>query len=179
MNLTINPEQSTLLVIDLQQRLLPAIDDSTTLLDNASRLLQSANTLGVTSLLTEQIPERLGATVDDVMKHYHGPVYQKTAFSAAEDKQLIAALESHNEVIIFGTETHVCVLQTALHLLELEHRVWVVADACGSRSNANKQAGLQRMQQAGATLVSTEMVIFEWLKDATHEKFREVLALIK
>lgn len=146
---------------------------------NTAKLLQCANLLELNTLVTEQLPDRLGETASEVMRYHHGPTFQKSSFSAANDANLLHYLEPKREVVILGTETHVCVLQTALKLLDLGYTVWVVSDACGSRTDANKQAGLARLQNAGATLVTTEMVIFEWLADAEHPKFRDALALIK
>lgn len=179
MTSSINQAQSTLLVIDLQKRLLPVIDDGQEVLGNAIKLLQCANLLDVNTVITEQLPDRLGDTVDEVQAHHQGPTFQKSAFSAANDPNLLHRLKPGREVVILGTETHVCVLQTVLKLLDLGYLAWVVSDACGSRTDANKQVGLARMQNAGATLVTTEMVIFEWLADAEHPKFRDALALIK
>ena len=176
---TIDPAQCTLLVIDLQTRLLPAIEGSDGILKNAAILLQCANMLEIKTVATEQLPERLGATTSQVTEHHRGPTLHKSAFGAAKDSALLSSLEPRREVVILGTETHVCVLQTALQLLDAGYTVWVACDASGSRSDSNKQAGLARMQNAGAVLVSTEMVIFEWLADAEHPNFRDALALIK
>ena len=176
---TINQAQSTLLIIDLQKKLLPVIDVSQEILSNAIKLIQCANLLNINTVSTEQLPDRLGKTVDEVQAHHQGLIFKKSTFSAANNPDLLDSLEPGREVVIFGTETHVCVLQTVLELLDLGYIVWVVSDACGSRHETNKQAGLARMQSAGATLVTTEMVIFEWLADAEHPRFREMLALIK
>mgnify|MGYP000250168817 CR=1 FL=1 len=179
MKTTLVPTRCKLLVVDLQQRLLPAIEDSDTIINNAVKLLQSANLLGIDSIVTEQLPDRLGKTTEEISSLHHGPVFEKSSFSAATDPALLQSLEPESDVIILGTETHVCVLQTALQLLEQGRNIWVVNDACGSRTNTNKQTGLARMQNAGAILVTTEMVIFEWLADAQHPKFRDALAILK
>lgn len=179
MTTTIDAKHSTLLIIDVQDKLLPVIDAGQAVLDNATRLLQGANLLSVPSVLTEQLPDRLGATAAQLSAHHSGARFQKSAFSAARDPALLRALAPRSQVVLLGTETHVCVLQTALGLLDKGVVVWVVGDACGSRTAANKQAGLARMQAAGAMLVTTEMVLFEWLGDAAHPKFRDVLAVIK
>lgn len=179
MGLLIEPSQCTLLIIDLQLRLLPAIEGGDQVVQNAAKLLQCANLLSINACLTEQLPERLGQTTDELIQHLRGPCFEKSAFGAARDQRLLDELNPRREVVIVGTETHVCVLQTALQLLEQGLSVRVVSDACGSRTQENKQAGLNRMQQAGASLVTTEMVIFEWLGDAEHAKFRDALALIK
>lgn len=179
MALRITPTQCTLLVIDLQERLLPVIEGKDEVLDKASKLMCCAKLLDIPTVVTEQLPDRLGKTSPLIAKHYSGQAYEKSAFGAANDPALLRLLEPRREVVILGTETHVCVLQTALQLLEKDYVVWVVSDACGSRTLNNKSAGLARLQQAGATPVTTEMVVFEWLEHAHHPKFREALALIK
>lgn len=179
MTTTVDPAQSTLLIIDLQDKLLPVINESQALLDNASKLMQCANLLSVPCVITEQLPDRLGATAQQIAAHHSGETLQKSAFSAAGEPELLQALAPRSQVVLLGTEAHVCVLQTALGLLDQDFVVWVVIDACGSRTAENKQAGLARLQSAGAMLVTTEMVIFEWLGDAAHPMFRDVLALIK
>lgn len=179
MNTLIDPAQSTLLIIDLQERLLPAIDGHAEVLDNATRLLRGAESLSIATCATEQLPARLGPTAAPIKAQLRGPLLEKSRFGAATDPQLIDALGGRREVILLGTETHVCVLQSALQLLQQGYTVRVVRDACGSRTAANKAAGLERMQRAGASLVTTEMVLFEWLGDAEHPRFRDLLALIK
>ena len=170
---------SVLLLIDLQQRLLPAIHDEEALLANAVRLATAAGLLEVPVCATEQNPAGLGSTVEPLAA-FPQLVLAKTAFGAAADPGFATLLPpGTEEIVVAGAEAHVCVLQTVLGLLAARHRVLLVADAVGSRTPANAAAGIDRAQRHGAEVVTTEMVLFEWLRDSTHPRFREVQKLIK
>jgi nicotinamidase-related amidase len=170
---------SVLLLIDLQQRLLPAIHDEEALLANAVRLATAAGLLEVPVCATEQNPAGLGSTVEPLAA-FPQLVLAKTAFGAAADPGFATLLPpGTEEIVVAGAEAHVCVLQTVLGLLAARHRVLLVADAVGSRTPANAAAGIDRAQRHGAEVVTTEMVLFEWLRDSNHPRFREVQKLIK
>jgi nicotinamidase-related amidase len=170
---------AVLLLIDLQERLMPAIDDTKTVLARAVRLAQAARLLDVPVRATEQYPAGLGPTVPE-LAGYPQAVLAKTTFSAAEDPGFSALLPaSAGQIIVAGCEAHVCVLQTVLGLLGSGHSVLVAADATGSRDPADREVALARARQHGAQIVTSEMVLFEWLRDARHPKFREVQKLIK
>lgn len=197
----LDPEDSQLVLVDYQQRLMPALHDGAAALANACRLAQVARALSVPVLATEQNPAGLGGTVDP-LRALLGPVLPKMAFSAASvllprlrpapkpaggnarslPKHLqkpAAPVQGRDTVVIAGCETHVCLLQTALALLEEEFDVCVVTDACASRTERNRDAAFDRLAGAGAELVTTEMVAFEWLRSAEHPRFKEVLGWIK
>lgn len=176
--LTINPERSALLVIDFQARLMPSIKDGELRIANAARLLRAAETLGIPRHITEQNPQGLGKTVNS-LGISAGEAMAKTSFDSLRDPAIAAALEGDAAMVVCGCETHVCVLQTVLGLLERGRQVYVVADATGSRSADNRIAGLERMQRHGAEIVTTEMVLFEWLGSATHPAFKTLLPLIR
>ncbi|HEY1967962.1 MAG TPA: isochorismatase family protein [Pseudonocardia sp.] len=169
---------SALLVIDLQDRLMPAIKDGDQVLANAVRLVSAAGLLDVPVLTTEQNPAGLGATVPALAER-PGPTLAKTSFDATEAAGFDELLPPGATAVVIGAEAHVCVLQTVLGLLTRGRRVAVVTDAVGSRTEGNHAAALARAQASGAQLVSTEMVLFEWLSDSTHPRFREVQKLIK
>jgi nicotinamidase-related amidase len=172
-------EGAVLLLIDLQQRLMPAIIDSETVVARTVRLAEAARLLDVPVLATEQYPAGLGPTVAPLAA-YPSMVLAKTAFSATNDPGFPDLLPAHvGEIILAGVEAHVCVLQTALGLLDSGHRVVVAADAVGSRESADKTAAIDRARQHGAEIVTSEMVLFEWLRDAKHPRFREVQKLFK
>ncbi|MFO1150576.1 MAG: isochorismatase family protein [Alsobacter sp.] len=175
---TIDPKRSFLLFIDLQARLVPAIEAGAAMTQNASRLLRAARLLGVPRLFTEQYPKGLGPTVADLPVE-SDPVVAKTAFSACGVAGVLDGVPADAQVIVTGCETHVCVLQTVLDLRAASRNVFVARDAVGSRRGEDKEAGLQRMARHGAEIVTTEMVVFEWLGGAEHPRFREVVALIK
>jgi nicotinamidase-related amidase len=174
----ITAEGAVLLLIDLQQRLMPAIHDHETVVARAVRLAEAAQLLDVPIRATEQYPAGLGPTVPQLAA-YPQAVLAKTTFSAAGDPGWSGLLPSGaGEIVIAGCEAHVCVLQTVLGLLGSGRRVVVVADATGSRDPADKAAAVERARQHGAEVVTSEMVLFEWLRDARHPKFREVQKLL-
>jgi nicotinamidase-related amidase len=196
----LDPEESQLVLVDYQQRLMPAIHDGGPVLANAVRLARLAGLLEVPVWGTEQNPAGLGPTVPE-LQPWVGKTVSKTAFSAAAvllprlrpaarqggnarslPKHLqkpAAPAAERGTVVIAGCEAHVCLLQTALELLGEELDVLVVTDACGSRSERNRDAAFDRLAGAGCELVTTEMVAFEWLRDAEHPLFRDVLTLVK
>lgn len=170
---------AVLVLIDMQQRLMPAIADDETVIARAVRLAEAARLLDVPVRATEQYPAGLGPTVAP-LAGYPSMVLPKTTFSAADDPGFAALLPAGaGEIVLAGCEAHVCVLQTALGLLGSGHRVVVAADAVGSRDPADKAAGIDRARQHGAEIVTSEMVLFEWLRDAKHPGFREVQKLLK
>lgn len=178
---TINAQASALVLVDYQARLMPAIHDGAMVAANARLLAQAARTLGIPVLGTEQNPSGLGPNVEYV-KAECVRTLAKMHFNACADG-LLEALEeekkSCDQVVIAGCEAHVCMLQTALGLRRAGKRVWVVSDASGSRRASDHAAAMSRLAQAGATIVTYEMVLFEWLDNCVHPRFREVLGLIK
>jgi nicotinamidase-related amidase len=178
----IDRNHSYLLVVDVQERLLPAMADPDSVQANGAILLKAAARLGVPMLGSEQYPKGLGPTVSALRALMpEGAILAKAAFSCAGDPALrarIAGLE-RLQAVICGIETHVCVLQTALDLTAAGYRCFVVRDACSSRRQASIDAAVARLQQAGVVLVTTEMVLFEWLHDAAAPEFRDVSALIR
>jgi nicotinamidase-related amidase len=170
---------STLLMIDFQAKLMRAIDDAATAIGNAGRLLGAAQMLGVPVLFTEQNVNGLGATVPELSSRANGPVAHKMTFDACRAAGFAEMLADRPEVIVTGCEAHVCVLQTALGLLDAGRRVYVVRDAIGSRRAESKEAAIRRMERHGADIVTTEMVVFEWLETAEHPRFRAAAALIR
>jgi nicotinamidase-related amidase len=206
-------DDAVLLLIDLQQRLMPVIHDRDTVVARAVRLAEAARLMDVPVIATEQNPAGLGPTVPP-LSAYPQKVLAKTAFSAAGAPGLAALLlaagggpasaggtpgegatasaggtpvegatasagGSRRQIIVAGCEAHVCVLQTVLDLLADGHRVAVAADAVGSRDPADRSAALERARQHGAEIVTSEMVLFEWLRDSQHPRFREVQKLLK
>ncbi|MFC4942144.1 isochorismatase family protein [Pseudonocardia sp. GCM10023141] len=175
----VTAEGSALLLIDFQQRLMPAIHDGAAVVANAVRLARAAQLLDVPTCATEQNPAGLGNTVDE-LAGFPQLVMAKTAFGATADPGFATLLPPRTEeIVVAGCEAHVCVLQTVLGLLAARHRVLLVADAIGSRVSSNAAAAIDRARRHGAEIVTTEMVLFEWLRDSLHPKFREVQALIR
>ncbi|MES2068834.1 MAG: isochorismatase family protein [Pseudomonadota bacterium] len=171
--------RSSLIVIDLQQKLMPVIADGELLLKRTILLAQAARLLDIQVVGTAQQPLRLGPTVPAIHALLDQTI-DKSSFDACAQPEFLAALENgRDELIVLGCEAHVCVLQTVLGLLHRKRKVKLVVDAIGSRDTANKAAAIQRAQAAGAEIVSSEMVMFEWMGDSEHPQFRQVLKLIK
>jgi len=167
---------SRLLIVDVQQRLVPAIHDGERIVDACAWLVGVAQRLSVPVAATEQYPRGLGPTVER-LRALLPPraVGSKTAFSCAEGGCLDGLPGTgRGQVVIAGIEAHVCVLQSALGLAAAGHEVFVVADAVGSRDPANRSLALERLRQAGVGVVSREMVAFEWLHEAGDDRFRDV-----
>ena len=170
---------SVLLLTDLQERLVPALHDGPAVVARAARLAEAARMLDVPVRATEQYPGGLGPTVEE-LAGYPEVVLAKTAFSAAAEPGFAAFVPSAaSEFVIAGCEAHVCVLQTTLDLLGAGHRVLLVADAVGSRFPADREAGIERARRHSADIVTSEMVLFEWVRDARHPRFRDVQKLLK
>lgn len=169
-----NADASTLLVIDIQQKLVPVLDGAAALVEHSAWLIQVARRLGVPLLVSEQYPRGLGPTIAELQPLLEGAaVIEKLHFSAAREPALFQAPGGErSQFVVCGCEAHICVLQTVLDLLSQGRQVFVVAEAVASRLPENKALALERMRQAGASIVSREMVAFEWLGRAGTELFR-------
>ena len=174
----INRETSTLLLVDFQSRLMPAIDGGPSIVANARRLLDAAIMLDVPVLITEQNASGLGATLPELRSNVDC-IRHKMTFDACRTPGFLDKLPDRPDLIVAGCETHVCVLQTALGLLQAGRRVFAVRDALGSRHSESKETAIRRMERNGAEIVTTEMVVFEWLRTAEDARLRDVIALIK
>lgn len=172
----IKADQSLLLIVDIQERLAPFIHHGQAVTDHACWLVQVARRLEVPLLVTEQYPRGLGGTVAELASHLRpGEVVEKIHFSAVADGCLQSQPAfSRSQVVVAGSETHVCVLQTCLDLLGLGKQVFVVAEAVGSRRPEDKALALERLRQAGCVIVSREMLAFEWLHRAGTDLFRAI-----
>lgn len=173
----IEVEQALLLLVDVQEKLTPLVQEAESLLEKCQEVLKIANLLSIPIVVFEQYPAGLGETVPALQffKKNH-PCVSKTTFSCVADVEGLALIEKlkRKQVILIGIEAHVCVLQTAVGLREMGYDVFVVVEAVASRRLEEKQLALQRMQSVGVTLISREMFIFECLRDAKHEKFKEI-----
>lgn len=198
----LDAELSQLVLVDYQTRLMPAIFEAPLVLANAVRLAQAAKLLQVPVWGTEQNPSKLGSNPPELRSLCQNTL-AKMQFSGVEEglgewlrppmkapagnaRSLPKHLQKpsntpteRSSIVIAGCEAHVCLMQTALHLLEDEFEVWVVTDACSSRTERNRDAAFDRLAGAGAELVTTEMVVFEWLGSAEHPQFKALHSLIK
>ena len=177
-SLHINPLTSTLILIDLQGRLMPAIHQGEQVLHQCIRTAKIAKLLNIPILGTEQSPLSLGGNVDAI-KRYCDKTITKEHFNACIDGLIQALPANRPQLLLMGCETHVCLMQTALKLIEDGFDISIVVDGVGSRRELDKQIALDRLKSAGARLITAEMLAFEWLKSAKHPAFKEVLALVK
>lgn len=199
----IDANESQLVLVDFQARLKPAMLDADAVWANAARLATLAQALNVPTWGTEQNPSRLGEMPPEIRSHCR-QVLAKMQFSAVEEglgewlqpepaqaprgnarslprhlQKPQPGAEPRKTIVMAGCEAHVCLMQTALDLLEDEFEVWVVTDACSSRTERNRDAAYDRLAGAGAELVTAEMVAFEWIRSAEHPDFKLLQSLFK
>lgn len=168
--------RSVLLVVDLQERLMPVIDGGAEVVDHAGWLCRLAGRLRVPVVISEQYPQGLGPTLEAIRKvAVEAETVSKQHFSCVAAGCLAATrLVAAEQVVVCGAEAHVCVLQTAMELRREGKAVFVVAEAVGSRRASDKELALARMRSHGIDIVSREMVAFEWLGRADDPGFREI-----
>lgn len=171
--------RSQLVMIDMQERLVPAMSGRERLIAGASQLCRAASLLGIPVTATEQNPDRLGPTLPDLAPH-GSPAFAKLEFSCAANAAVADRFESlgRDQLVLFGVEAHVCVLQTALAALG-RFEVFVVANAVSSRKPMDKAFALRRLTAEGVRVVTSEMVCFEWMRAADHPAFRDVMKLVR
>jgi nicotinamidase-related amidase len=170
-------EDSLLLLVDVQEKLTPAVLNSKELIDRCEWLLKLANRLNVPILVSEQYPQGLGSTLKKLQTYFDNQAcIDKFCFSCVGEPKFIEHLEqySQKQIILIGIETHVCVLQSAIDLKNKGFEVFVVVDAVSCRGVDNMKYGLKRMKQAGIHLVTAEMVFFEWIKTASAPEFKQL-----
>ena len=178
----IRAKDSVLVVIDVQERLVPAVQAPARTLRNTQTLLAAARECAVPVILTEQYPEGLGSTVPEIAAAAAGAaIISKMHFSCMEEEGFAEAFRAlgRKQAVLVGMEAHICVVQTAASLLEEGYDVFVVSDATASRTLESEQACLARMTASGAHVVTTEMVVFEWLGKAGTPAFKRLLPAIR
>lgn len=174
--------RSQLLVVDVQERLLPAMAEPDQVSRGCALLMTAAARLDIPITVSEQYPKGLGPTVPALAELVpENRVLAKLDFSCAADPAIRDRLETEGrpQIVVAGIEAHVCVLMTAMQLVEAGHEVFVVADAVSSRRQGSADLALDRLRAAGVSAVNAEMVLFEWLRRAGTEEFKEISKLIK
>ena len=178
-HLLLRQDDSLFVIIDMQERLIPVVSEKETIIKNVITLIKFARIIGLPVVLTEQ--KNLGSTLPEITKHVKGtPPISKITFNCFGSAEFTEHLikRRRKSLILAGIETHICVAQTALHALS-DYTVHVVSDAVGSRAIHNRETALSRMQQHGAIITSTEMVIYELLEKAGTSTFKKTLELVK
>ena len=179
----LNEEKTALIMIDVQEKLLNVMYDKEALLENMQKIVKSANALGIPIIWTEQNPKGIGPTVPeikDLMPSHIQPII-KFSFSCCSNEAFMDLIKASKctQFLMAGIETHVCVHQTSVDLFGMGYEVEILSDAVSSRTLENKKVGLEKTRNEGVALTSVETAIFELLKDAKHEKFKDVLKIIK
>lgn len=174
-------EEACLVVVDIQGKLATIVNESETVIQHVAKLVQAMQALEVPVLWLEQNPDRLGGTSLEIAQHMQGQPIPKMDFSACREEAFIESVKAsgRTQFIVTGIETHICVYQTARQLKEQDFEVEVVVDAVSSRTKANKEVGLAKMQALAILPTSTEMILYELLQRADHEQFKTVLQLVK
>jgi nicotinamidase-related amidase len=175
-------QDTGLIVIDVQGKLARLVDNSDAMINSIATMIRAMQTLGIPVLFVEQLPDKLGATVEELNQFIPaGEAFAKATFSALRTEgieQQIKAL-NRSQWLVCGIEAHICVYQTVIDLLASGKQVHLLSDCVSSRNPANKQLALQKMQSAGAQLTGVEMALFELLERADTEQFKSILPLIK
>lgn len=177
-----NTQQAMLVIIDVQQAFMEPVKKMKSVVKKTTILAQAANLLSLPIIVSEQYPKGLGHTVEPLASELGNHIlFEKTTFSCMGQPGIQQVISSTNrqQVIIAGVETHVCVLQTALDLLEAGKEVFIVEDAVSSRNSNDKKIALARLAQSGAIITSTEAILLELIGDSRHEQFKSIQALIK
>ena len=173
----LNINDTTIICIDLQEKLVNMLENSVEITKNCTKLMKSANLLNIDTIVSEQYPKGLGETIIQIKDITNFKTFEKTTFSLLKTEDFKHDFKKN--IVIFGIETHICVYQTVLDLLEKGHNVYVVKDCCASRSKTNYKTSLELMKQFGAKITTLEIVLFELLKSSKHENFKEIQGLIK
>lgn len=181
----LNAQDSLVLVIDIQDKLTKMLKEEvcTQIVEKSQKLVQAAKILNIDTLLSEQYPKGLGQTIEgirNILGENYKP-FEKTSFSVLDDENIASEIEKHGkkQIVLCGIESHICVLQSALALIDKGYEVYVVQDVCASRNKYEYKCAMDYLKNSGAKVLCLEMVLFGWLKGAKNPCFKEVQALIK
>lgn len=177
----LHKDETVLVLIDIQGKLAQIVDDSENVINNIVKAVKGANVLQLPILWLEQYPKGLGPTVEAIANEIDGAPIEKITFSAYDTEGFRAKLEAtgRKKVLLAGIETHICVYQTAAHLLANGYEVEVLADCVSSRTAGNREVGIEKMTQLGAQITSVEMALFEMLQIAKGDQFKAISAIVK
>ena len=174
-------EKSLFVCVDVQEKLLGVISDAEKILPRIKVMLQGAKALNIPVAATCQYPEKLGNTMNELMEMMpeNSPEYGKLSFSCFGEESFREKVAPCRTLVLFGVETHVCVLQTALDAIRAGHEVILIRDAVGSRKESDKEAGIAFMKDAGVKIMTSEMLLFMYMRSSKHPSFKEVSKIIK
>jgi nicotinamidase-related amidase len=178
----LNAEDTLLLVIDMQGNMAQGMADRTSLFENIGKLIRGIRTFDIPIVVTEHIPAKLGATIPEVSELIPGvsPIAKET-FNCCANERFSRILAAHNrrQILVAGIETHICVYQSAVELIRMGYETHLVADAVSSRTVRNREIGIGRLRDEGAKMTSTEMALFELLKDAGAPGAKEIFKIVR
>jgi len=180
----LDASNSLVLLIDIQEKLLPNINGHNELLSTSLKVVDVANALNIPIVVSEQYPKGLGSTVKSIklrLKESNFRLFEKTTFSCLGNSEIKNYLKQQkkNQIIVCGIEAHICVLQSIYDLLKINKNVFIVDEAVGSRYESSKKIGINRSIQIGASLINFEMYLFELIRDSKHQKFKQLSTLVK
>lgn len=178
----LNPENSLLLVIDIQEKFRKVINEFDRIVNNSKKLIKAFNLLKISIIVTEQYAKGLGETVPELKEILkdHNKI-EKINFDCFKNKQFIELLNKKEKknLIICGIEAHICVTQTVLSALENQFNVYIIADAISSRKKSDYDIAMKRLESEGAKLASTEMIIFQMMEDSKDKNFKDISKIVK
>lgn len=176
-----NTQDTSIICIDIQEKLVKMLEQGDKIASNCEKLLKAANTLNISTIITEQYPKGLGSTIEPIKSITSFITVEKTTFSALKTEEFVKTFKNINKknVIIFGIETHICVLQSVIDLLKENYNVFIISDCCASRNKDNHNTALNLAQQEGARIITLEIALFNFLKSSQHPNFKEIQSLIK
>ena len=174
-------DETLLLIVDVQQKLLKNIKDNKLLVFNIKKLINTCNLLNIQIAITEQNPMKLGKTLESIIDDNEYPIFEKMEFSCIKNKSFINYLNEHNfnNIIVCGIESHICVLQTSIDLLQKGLNILIPRDAIGSRNEIDNDTAFLRLILSGAVASTTESLICELCKTSNRKEFREVSKILK
>ena len=176
-----NSDDTAIICIDIQEKLVNMLKNGESIAANCAKLMEAASILNINTIITEQYPKGLGATIEAIKEIRTFETIEKTTFSALQTQEFEEKFQKsdNKNVIIFGIETHICVLQCVIDLIKKGYRVFVVEDCSSSRDEKNHKIALELMKQYGAYVITLETALFNFLKSSKHPNFKEVQQLIK
>jgi len=177
----IDRNDAAFIMIDIQEKFLPVIHNIEEVINYSKILVKSSEILGIPLVVTEQYPKGLGKTIDNMELRNGQDIIEKISFDCFGCDDFVESLQSLGKktLVIFGIEAHVCVLQTCLHAIYKNYEVHLVADAVSSRTKRNRELAIKRMRQSGVFIASTEMILFQLLKQAGTDEFKAISKLVK
>lgn len=172
---------TTIICIDIQEKLVNMLVNKEEIVSNTFKIMKAADILNIDTFITEQYPKGLGTTTESIKNIKKFKTIEKTSFSALKTPEFFNEFNKLNNknILIFGIETHICVLQSVLDLLYNNYNVFVIADCCSSRNKLNHSTSLELMKQKGASIITLEIALFNLLKSSKHPHFKEIQQLIK